>query len=462
MISKRLTVAAATGAMLLSGVIPVAASAHRTAGGTRHATAHLSRHIGRGGPPTGCRLTLASAERKVTNGEAPQLFGRLRCRSGAEAGQSVTLYGRSIGGTATALATTSTETGGYYALAPPAPSTETLYYAVAAGTVSPPRLVDVAPEVTLRGPPEGSTLLTGVRNRVLFSGTVTPADVGAEVVLQREQSLGPENWHAIQRGQVETGGFYAFMHVFRIPGDANIRVIVRPHRRFSVFGASSPISYVVSQAQNPLLTLNPVLAGGSGDPIFFSQSIALEGTLAGGSGKLITLFARDVRGHFSMLGASTADASGHFSFFQTPEQNTAYKVTGGGRSSAVVFEGVKYVLTAASSASSAEAGQTVTFSGTVTPYRPGHVVYLERQNASGDGYHVVDVGTLTPGAGRRAAYSIAHVVFGAGRQVFRVKVPGDPANEGVASTPFTVEVTPGRAVALHPPPPRTLPGEGGT
>jgi hypothetical protein len=462
MISKRLTVVAAAGAILLSGVIPAAASAHRTAAATRNARAHLRRHIGQGGSPTGCRLTLASAERKVTNGEAPQLFGRLRCRLGSEAGQSVTLYGRPIGGTATALASASTETGGYYTVIPPAPSTETLYYAVAAGAVSPPRLVDVAPEVTLRGPPEGTTLLTGVRNRVLFSGTVIPADVGAEVVLQREQSVGPENWHAIQRARVEAGGFYAFVHVFRIPGDANIRVIVRPHRRFPVFGASSPISYVVSQAQNPLLTLSPMLAGGAGDPILFSQSITLEGVLAGGSGKLVTLFARNVGGSFSMRGTTTADADGHFSFFQTPEENTAYRVSGAGRSSAVVFEGVKYVLTATASASSAHAGQAVTFSGTVTPYRAGHVVYLERQNASGDGYHVVDVATLTPGPGATGAYSIPHVVFGAGKQVFRVKVPGDPANEGAASMPFAVEVTPGPAAALRPPPPGTLPGEGGT
>ena len=133
---------------------------------------------------------------------------------------------------------------------------------------------------------------------------------------------------------------------------------------------------------------------------------------------------------------------------------------GGGRHSAVLFEGVKYVLTAGVSAGTVQAGQTLTFSGTVTPFREGHVVYLERQNANGGGFHVVDLGTLTPGPGGSGTYSITHVFFGMGKQMLRIKVPGDPANEGVASAPFTIEVTPSPAAALRVFPPERLPGEG--
>ena len=47
-----------------------------------------------------------------------------------------------------------------------------------------------------------------------------------------------------------------------MPGDANLRVVVRPHGLFGVRGISDTMSYVISQAQNPNLTLEA-----SSDPI---------------------------------------------------------------------------------------------------------------------------------------------------------------------------------------------------
>jgi len=41
-------------------------------------------------------------------------------------------------------------------------------------------------------------------------------------------------------------------------------------------------------------------------------------------------------------------------------------------------------------------------------------------------------------------------VYDAGTRVFRVKIPGGPENEGAASPPFTIEVTPSPAQALMP------------
>src|SRR5207248_3305723 len=104
------------------------------------------------------------------------------------------------------------------------------------------------------------------------------------------------------------------------------------------------------------------------------------------------------------------------------------------------------VLTAGASATSLPAGQPLTFSGTVAPIHPGKVVYLERQNAFGTGYHVVGITALT-GAG---TYSITHFVFGAGKQVYRIKVPGDPLNQANSSAPFTIEVTPAPLGSLKP------------
>ena len=132
-------------------------------------------------------------------------------------------------------------------------------------------------------------------------------------------------------------------------------------------------------------------------------------------------------------------------------------VTAGAIGSATLFEGVKYAFTAGVSATTVQAGQPLTFSGIVTPNHFGQVVYLERQNASGGGFHVVDVGTVTLGS----TYSITHYLFGFGKEVFRLKVPGNLENQGVSSSPpFAIEVTPAPVGALRPVPPSKLPQEG--
>ncbi|MCW3057392.1 MAG: hypothetical protein JWO21_1361, partial [Solirubrobacterales bacterium] len=153
---------------------------------------------------------------------------------------------------------------------------------------------------------------------------------------------------------------------------------------------------------------------------------------------------------------ATTNGSGEYTFAEKPLQNTYYRVTSGAINSAVLFEGVKYVLTAAVSATTIPAGQSLTFSGTVTPDHVGHVVYLERENLFGGGFHVADVGTVTSAS----TYTISHFVFGSGKQVFRIKVPGDPENQAISSTPFTILVTPSPAALLHPAPAGKLPGEG--
>jgi hypothetical protein len=457
---KRLAVALTAFATVVGLCIPALAGA-RAGSGRRVSERQLEIRPRRSSSPVGCKLNLIAEPRTVTGGETPQLFGRLHCpATTAEAGQTVTLYGHSAGEANKAIGTTTTDSGGYYTMVAPAPQTDTVYFATALGATSPTKTVKVSPAVTIHGPNESATLLTGFPSRATFSGTVSPVDAGAEVVLQREQAVANEEWHRIQRGVVGPHGEYTFVHVFVIPGDANIRVVVRPHRRFSAFGASTPLSYVISQRQNPRLTLLATGSGASSDPILYAQTVTLHGVLAGGGGQTMTLLARPEKGQFTAVATTKAGPGGQYSFAQAPQQNTAYKVLGGGRHSAVLFEGVKYTLTAGVSAGTVQAGQTLTFSGTVTPFREGHAVYLERQNANGGGFHVVDLGTLTPGPGISGSYSITHVFFGMGKQVLRIKVPGDPLNEGVASAPFTIEVTPSPAAALRLFPPERLPGEG--
>jgi hypothetical protein len=392
--------------------------------------------------------------RFLTSGETAQLAGQLLCTHGAvTSGQPITIYERVAGGPGVqVLGTATTGPGGFYSMLAPSLTADTSFYATSATGRSGRRAVHVAPQVSLKGPAENAQLLTGARDGVSFSGTVSPADAGAEILLQRESATSSEDWFVIKRGIVGADGVYSLTHKFLVPGDANLRVVVRPDHKFFVRGISNTMSYSISQRQNPRLTINS-----SADPIAYGQSTELTGTLAGGANQPVTLLARAFGGGYAPVARATTDAGGKYSFAQSPLQSTFYRVAAPSTKSAVLFEGVRSVLTAAVSASTLQSGQAVTFSGKVTPARPGHVVYVERQNTLGGGYHVVDVTTVASDG----SYSIAHAIFGTGSEVFRVKIPGDHVNQATSSSPFTVEVTPAPAGApLHPRPAAKLPGEG--
>jgi len=406
-----------------------------------------------------CRINIKVMPRQITAGESTEVSGRLACNRHASAGgQPVTLYAH-VAGTAgyVPVQSTTTETNGSYKLATAAENANTSFYVRSHGAQSGRRRLRVAAAVTFSGPPEGSQILTGAPNQVTFTGTVKPADEGARVILQRQNAVTGNEWHRIGIGLVGAGGSYSITHTFRIPGDASIRVLVRS-AGLNAPSPSNEIEYDISQAQNPNLTINA-----SADPIAFGQSVTISGVLAGGVNHPVTLEARTVHQQgFARVAEATTDASGNYSFAaQSPVNSTLYRVSTTDPScatahmgackapllkSAVLYEGVKDVLTAQVSATTIQAGQPLTFSGTVAPDHSGHVIYLERQNATGTGYHVVQVGYVLPGS----TYTIVHQVYVPGTKVFRVDIPGGPDNGRAVSQPFTIKVTPAPASALVP------------
>jgi hypothetical protein len=404
---------------------------------------------------SGCHVSLYAEPRVVTSGESVQVFGALSCPLGgaSPASQLVTVYERTAGTPGfTIVGTVTTAAGGSFSFTPPPVTTDSFFYVRTVGARSGNRSIKVAPQVTLGGPAEFSQLQTGVRNRVTFTGTVTPADAGAVVVLQRENATSFEEWRLIQLGVVGPGGTFTLTHTFGEPGAAELRVVVRPHGKFNARGISNTRSYEISQVQNPRLKINA-----SADPVSYGQSVTLSGILAGGANQKVTLMGHGRGLPGTKLGETTTNESGEYTFVQKPLVDTSYRVTAGAISSATLFEGVKYVLTAGVSATTVQAGHALTFSGIVTPKHVGQIVYLERQNGAGGGFHVVDIGTVTAGS----TYAITHYLFGLGKEVFRVKVPGNLENQSVSSSPpFTIEVTPAPAGALRPVPPSKLPQEG--
>ncbi|HEY2537404.1 MAG TPA: hypothetical protein VGI24_10535 [Solirubrobacteraceae bacterium] len=422
--------------------------------------------------PSGrCNVALNVAPRQITAGDSVLAFGRLRCTRRANAvGQAVQLWEHPHGTAGYTLAqSTTTDARGFYELTQSGVQSNVSFYVRAHRAQSATRHVKVAAQVTVAGPPEGTQLLTGRANQVTFTGTVNPADVGARVTLQRQNALTGNEWRRIDRGTVGAGGTVTIVHRFRVPGDANLRVIVRSDG-VNIPSSSNVLTYEVSQAQNPQLTI-----AASSDPISYGQSVTISGTASGVLNAPVTLLARTVHQHgFAPVAEVSTSASGEYAFpAQSPVNSTLYEVTAAhplckpprGRacsasadSSAVLYEGVKDVLTATVSQSAIQAGQTLTFTGTVAPDHTGHIIYLERENVGNGNFHVVEVAAVGSGS----VYSIPHTVYTAGTKIYRVRIPGGPENEGASSAPFTIQVTPAPAAALVPEGPGNsgLPAEG--
>ncbi len=398
-----------------------------------------------------CRVSLTAPRPwQITVGEQVTMTGQLVCRRHRSvAGKSVKLF-QHVPGTPgfTPVQSTTTNAQGEYAFQLTGVETNRVYFVRAHGAQSENRGLKVLAKVSMEGPPEGSQLLTGMPNRVTFTGSVTPADGEAHVVLQRENADGNGEWRAIGASRVQANGTFTIMHDFLVPGDASIRVLVRSGER-NAASPSNERDYVISQAENPALTVTA-----SADPISYGQPVTITGKLENGKDQTVTLYEHTVgnpaqRGYSSVAQVSTNE-NGEYAFpAQNPVNSTYYKVRSTSEVSAVLFEGVKYVLSSVTaSPGTVKEGEAVTFSGSVapTPSRPNHMVLIERQAPGGGEFHVVHVGYLNA----ESKFSIPYQPYTAGTLVFRVRVIGGPANGSVVSQTFTIDVTPVPLAQLAP------------
>lgn len=396
-----------------------------------------------------CRINENVVPRVITAGDPVVIFGRLHClRPAKQAFKPVRLF-RVVRvfpfSFPIQVGTTLTDAHGFYVFqrADGVVDSNRGWFVRSRGAQSATKFIRVAAQVTLGAPPtppDGTPLTTGTH--YTFAGTVSPANVGAVAVLQRQNAAtGGDDWHRIDRGVVGPGGIYSITHRFVVPGDANVRVLIRSQGR-NIPSPSNVLEYTISQAQNPSLTINA-----TPDPIVVGGTVTISGTVANGPSQMVTLLARTDKTAFQPV-ATAPDMNGNYTFApQAPINNTFYKVKGTApQPSAVLFEGVKDSLTASASATTVQAGQPVTFSGTVTPDHTGHVIYLERKNASDQDFHVVQVAFV--GAGSN--YSITHTFYDVGSKIVRVYIPGGPENQGAASQVFTIQVNTAPPAALTP------------
>jgi hypothetical protein len=287
--------------------------------------------------------------------------------------------------------------------------------------------VRVVATVTLDQPSTDLTTATPIS----FTGTVSPADAGNRVLLQRQVGQDGDRWRAVDGGFVRADGGYTIVHRFRQAGDRTLRTLLLPNRR-TLRSPSTPISITVQQLQVPGFTI-----ASSSTPIDFGQSVTLSGTLTGGVSTSVTLFSRfEFGGRLRPIATGTTDPAGAYSFTQSPARNTVYQVrvtTDPSHRSARLFQGVRDVVSIAPSVASAPVGTVVTFSGTVQPSKAGHVVLLQRLDAGV--WRSVALGRVGDGS----AYAIPYALAAAGDAQYRALVPGGPVNQrGVSSA---VQVT---------------------
>jgi hypothetical protein len=460
---KYLGAGALAGAVAAAAMLPTAASAQHATALSFNAADHVSIH---------------AQPNPIVAGDSVVIFGRLFARD--DQNRLVVLYVRAGDSSGAFIPVQVTHTGvdGAYEFSRADGNVDTnrAWYVAAASADS--RIVNerVAALVTIAatGPggvqePNGSVLQTGKGHQYTFAGTTAPAIAGTEVLLQRQSaSAGLDNWATIGRGQVQSDGTFSIVHTFAVPsasgGDANVRVLVRKDAS-NIASPSTSLSYEIEQSQNPQLTIVPTAYS-----ILEGASDTISGVDAAGSGVLLTLDAHVAGKSFAPIATTTTGTDGAYTFQVSPVYNTYYRVrssvVGSGATgasgpsgasgasstarshtvSATAFVGVRAVLTEQATATTINQGQSVTFSGMITPDKTGHNIYLERENAAGTGWHIIASAVV----GANSMYSLTRAFYVAGTETVRIAINGSPENQGAATAPITITVDPIPANQLVP------------
>ncbi len=140
------------------------------------------------------------------------------------------------------------------------------------------------------------------------------------------------------------------------------------------------------------------------------------------------------------LTTTTTGADGSYSFANVASStNELYLVRttfAPRRHTAVLFEGVQDVVTMSSSSSTSTVDGHVVFTGSVSPDKAGHAIYLQKLGKDGD-WHTVEVRFVNSASTFQFGWT-----FGtAGTKEFRARITGGPANVGGASAPVTIVVS---------------------
>ncbi len=393
-------------------------------------------------------LTINATPNPILAGEAVLIYGQLNTKPASD--QTIVLY-HHIAGTPgyTVVARTTTDPSGFYEFtrAESVVVSNRSWYVRAAdakgagatGIHSRTVHEHVAALVGLAASAaSGETL-----QPMLFTGNVQPNHAGEEVLLQQQAGSSGSGWKTLTRGLLGAGSNYSIPYRFRIPGDHDVRVRLRGDIR-NTAAVSDTTTVAIQQTQNASFTIAtsaPVIDAGSSATI--SGSLYAVGTTTPKPGVSVALLGREapftMGNEFVPIGAPvTTEASGNYSFTVNPQRTMEYKVqTSAGtiahRNTAVLFEGVRHLVTLSPSTTNPTAGGRVTFTGTVTPNAAGHVIELQKLGSDGL-YHMVALGYVNAAS----TYQFAWTVGTPGTKTYRAHIAGGPDNVAGSSPPVSI------------------------
>jgi hypothetical protein len=395
------------------------------------------------GPRHNHGLTINATPNPIIAGDSVLIYGQLNGPDHAD--QTIVLYHRvNPRHFFTVISRTTSDANGFYEFTRPDGLVQTnrewfTRAPALAGRVHSRTVHErVAAEVTLAtATPTGDT-----DTSVTFTGQVTPDHAGEAVALQEQVGDSGNGWKTIQRGRLDPSSQYSIPVRFRTPGDYELRTVFRGDRR-NIRAESDAVTVSIQQAQVPDFTIqssSPIIDYGSNATI--SGVLYLPGTTTPDPNVSVTLWGRTVHQQLKTVGLPViTGADGSYSFTVNPTFNTIYAVRTTNkppahRETAKLFEGVRDVVSLSAGAPTAVVGQTITFSGTVSPDKAGHPVYLERQGADGN-WHVVEVGTIH----NDSTYSLPWTFGNVGTFEFRSRVPGGPRDVSGVSAPVSITVS---------------------
>jgi hypothetical protein len=279
------------------------------------------------------------------------------------------------------------------------------------------------------------------RHPIVFSGHVTPGHAGGVVALQQQKGAS-DDWTTIGTTRIGPGSNYTISHAWRVAGAYDVRVKFRGDAR-NMPAASDVQSVVIQQTEVPGFTIqtsDPVVP--NGQAVTISGVLDSPGTTTPEPGTSVSLFAKlpGSGGPYRELNTATTGTDGSYSFANVSSStNELYLVSttfAPRRHTAVLFQGVQDVVTMTPSSSTSTVNGHITFTGTVSPDKGGHVIYLQKLGKDGD-WHTVEARFVD----NASTFQFGWTFGTAGTKEFRARILGGPVNVGGASTPVTIAVS---------------------
>jgi hypothetical protein len=397
--------------------------------------------VGSAAPQHNHGLTINATPNPIVSGDAVLIYGQLNIKHPGN--RLIVLFHRVDAIHFTPVSVTHTNALGFYEFtrAEAVVTTNRSWYVLGPnGTHS--RTVK---ELVAAGVSLAASSVTGDTNHPLvFSGHVAPNNAGRRVILQSQDGLKGDDWRDIGSGRLGPGSNYSIAHRFLQAGERDLRVLFVGDRRDgdNVSAVADPITVTIQQTQNTSFTINtskPNIPAGSN--VTISGVLYMKGSsTTPDPGQTVQLWGHDANHKYAEIGQTTTDpTTGAYSFNETPQFNEVYQVRDASdptrKPTAQLFEGVSDVVSITPSSTSSTVGQTVTFAGSVSPDKSGHVIDLQRLGADND-WHTIKESRLSPGS----TYSIAWTFGSPGTKRFRTLVPGGGLNVNGHSVPVTITV----------------------